>query len=93
MVFGTVPYMAPEQISAHACDARADVFSFGTVLFEMATGTRPFCGDSAPAVMSAILRDVPPLVSQRRPDLPLHLARIVRRCLEKSPADRYQTIM
>ncbi len=92
VVFGTVPYMAPEQISAHATDARTDVFSFGILLYEMATGARPFGGDSSPAVMSAILRDVPPSVTERRPDVPIHLARIVRRCLEKSPGDRYQTM-
>jgi TolB-like protein len=91
-VFGTVPYMSPEQVSARATDARTDVFAFGVILYEMATGTRPFRGDSSPELMSAILRDVPALVTDRRRDLPAHLARIVRRCLEKSPMDRYQTM-
>ena len=92
MVFGTVPYMSPEQVSARATDARTDVFAFGVILYEMATGTRPFRGDSSPELMSAILRDVPALVTDQRRDLPAHLARIVRRCLEKSPPDRYQTM-
>jgi serine/threonine protein kinase len=92
VVFGTVPYMAPEQISGQGNDARADVFSFGVLLHELATGVRPFTGDSSPELMSAILRDVPPPLTEKRPDLPQHLARIVRRCLEKSPSDRYQTM-
>jgi non-specific serine/threonine protein kinase len=92
VVLGTVPYMSPEQVSAYATDSRTDVFSFGVMLYEMVTGMRPFAGDSSPAVMSAILRDVPPLVTEQRPDVPAHLARIVRRCLEKSPGDRYQTM-
>ena len=68
------------------------MFSFGVLLHELATGVRPFAGDSSPELMSAILRDVPAPLTERRPDLPQHLARIVRRCLEKSPADRYQTM-
>ena len=92
MVLGTVGYMSPEQISGHADDPRSDLFSYGVVLYEMATGVPPFQGDSAPAVMAAILRDVPPLLAECRRDLPTHFARIVRRCLEKSPSERYQTM-
>jgi TolB-like protein len=92
IVLGTLPYMAPEQFCAQPADARSDVFSFGIVLYEMATGTHPFTGDSWPVVMSAILRDIPPPVTEHRSDLPLRLSHIVHRCLEKDPRDRYQTV-
>lgn len=92
LVVGTVPYMSPEQIEGRAVDPRGDVFSFGVVLYEMAAGQRPFDADSSPALMSAILRDQPVPLADRRADLPEHLARIVRRCLEKAPADRYHSM-
>ncbi|MFY9549903.1 MAG: protein kinase [Thermoanaerobaculia bacterium] len=90
-VFGTVAYMSPEQARGGKVDARSDVFSLGVVLYQMLTGERPFQGASAVDMISSILRDTPPSVTDRRGDLPLHLARIVRRCLEKDPRDRYQT--
>src|ERR1700730_10576642 len=90
-VFGTVAYMSPEQARGAKVDARSDVFSLGVVLYQMVTGERPFQGASAVDMISAILRDTPPSVTDRRGDLPPHLARIVRRCLEKDPRDRYQT--
>jgi eukaryotic-like serine/threonine-protein kinase len=90
-VLGTVPYMAPEQIRGETVDARSDLFAFGIILYELATGRRPFTGDTPADVSSAILRDVPaPLVSIRA-DLPRDLNRIVERCLEKSQRDRFQT--
>jgi serine/threonine protein kinase len=92
LIVGTAPYMSPEQIEARPVDARSDVFSFGVVLYEMASGRRPFDGDSSPAVMSAILRDAPAPLLELRSDLPEHLGRIVRRCLEKAPGDRYQSM-
>jgi TolB-like protein/Flp pilus assembly protein TadD len=90
-VFGTLPYMSPEQIEGKPIDSRSDVFSLGIVLHEMATGQRPFSGDSSAALASSILRDPPPPLADLRPGLPEEAARIVRRCLEKEPDRRYQT--
>ena len=90
-VFGTVAYMSPEQARGGKVDARSDVFSLGVVLYQMLTGERPFQGASAVDIISSILRDTPPAVTDLRADLPPHLARILRRCLEKDPRDRYQT--
>jgi eukaryotic-like serine/threonine-protein kinase len=90
-VFGTVAYMAPEQARGGKVDARSDVFSAGVVLYELLTGERPFRGASAVDLISSILRDTPPSVTELRADLPPHLGRILRRCLEKEPRDRYQT--
>lgn len=90
-VFGTVAYMSPEQARGARVDARSDVFSLGVVLYQMLTGERPFQGASAVDLISAILRDNPPSVAERRGDLPPHLSRVLRRCLEKEPRDRYQT--
>jgi serine/threonine protein kinase len=89
-LLGTYPYMSPEQTQGQVVDARSDIFSLGIILYEMATGNRPFAGDSAASVMSAILRDTPPPVDLERDDLPHDLVRILDRCLEKDPEDRYQ---
>jgi eukaryotic-like serine/threonine-protein kinase len=91
VVMGTPAYMSPEQTSGRPLDHRTDIFSLGVVLFEMSTGRRPFEGGSAAELVSAILRDTPPSVTDSRPDLPSDLARIVRRCLEKDPRHRMQT--
>jgi serine/threonine protein kinase/tetratricopeptide (TPR) repeat protein len=91
MVLGTVPYMSPEQVQAKPVDHRSDIFSLGILLYEMATGERPFRGDHPASVISAVLKDQPPLVTEVKADLPNHLGRIVRRCLEKDPALRYQS--
>jgi len=90
-VFGTPAYMSPEQAEGRAVDHRTDVFSLGIVLYEMATGMRPFRGDTAMAVISSILKDPTPPLLQQRPDLPPDLDRILRRCLAKDPERRYQT--
>ena len=90
-VFGTVAYMSPEQARGTRVDARSDVFSLGIVLYQMLTGERPFHGATAVDVISSILRDRPASVADLREDLPPDLARVVRRCLEKEPRDRYQT--
>ena len=90
-IVGTVPYMSPEQVAGKAVDQRSDIFSLGIILHEMCVGQRPFKGETATHTMSAILRDRPELVSEVRHDIPEHLGRIVRRCLEKEPAKRYQT--
>ena len=89
-VLGTYPYMSPEQVEGKVVDDRSDLFSFGTVLYEMATGKRPFKGDSPASLMSSILRDTPEEANAAREDLPHHLDRILSRCLEKDPDDRYQ---
>jgi serine/threonine protein kinase/tetratricopeptide (TPR) repeat protein len=91
VVMGTPAYMSPEQTSGRPLDHRTDIFSLGVLLHEMATGRRPFEGTSSAELVSAILRDTPPSVTDVRPDLPSDLARIVRRCLEKDPRHRLQT--
>jgi serine/threonine protein kinase len=91
IVMGTPAYMSPEQITGRTLDHRTDIFSLGVLLHEMATGRRPFEGASSADVASAILRDIPPLVTEVRPELPNDLARIIRRCLEKDPRHRVQT--
>ncbi len=91
VVMGTPAYMSPEQTSGRPLDHRTDIFSFGVLLHEMATGRRPFEGTSSAELVSAILRDTPPSVTDLRSDLPSDLARIVRRCLEKNPRHRLQT--
>ena len=93
LVVGTVPYMAPEQVEGEPVDHRADIFSLGVVLYELATGRRPFTGASSPALMSAVLKDTPPPVEDLRPELPHHLGRIIRHCLEKEPTRRYQSAL
>jgi serine/threonine protein kinase/tetratricopeptide (TPR) repeat protein len=90
-VVGTAPYMAPEQIRGTTVDARTDVFSFGVLLYELSTGQRPFAGPSFVDVGSAILRDSPPSLTGARADLPVDLERIIGRCLEKQPRDRFQS--
>ena len=90
-VVGTIAYMSPEQAEGRETDPRSDIFSLGVMLFEMATGRRPFGGDSSISVITSILRDTPPSVSDVRPGLPIEFARIVRRCLQKDPDRRYQT--
>ena len=89
-VVGTVAYMAPEQAEGGPVDHRADIFALGVVLYELATGRRPFEGDSTASIMSALLRDAPPLATDLNPQLPAELGRILRRCLAKDPQRRYQ---
>jgi TolB-like protein len=91
MVLGTVPYMSPEQAEGKRVDFRSDLFSLGVVLYEMATGSRPFAGDTAASLISSILRDTPSSVAEVRPELPENLDRIIQRCLAKAPDERYAT--
>ncbi len=88
---GTMPYMSPEQVKGAPVDHRSDIFSLGVILYEMATGKRPFGGASSAELISALLRDDPPAVSDVNASVPRHLGRIIRMCLEKDPAQRYQS--
>ena len=90
MVVGTAYYMSPEQAEGKPVDARSDIFSFGAMLFEMATGQRPFTGDSTIAVLSSILREDPKPAAMVRQGLPSELSRVIMRCLRKDPARRFQ---
>jgi serine/threonine-protein kinase len=90
-VLGTVPYMAPEQIRGETVDARSDLFALGVILYELATGRRPFAGASPADISSSILRDAPVPLLSIRGNLPPELDRIITRSLEKSPKDRIQT--
>jgi len=90
-IVGTIPYMSPEQIEGAPLDPRSDIFSLGIVLYEMAAGDRPFGGASSPALMSAILKDRPTPVSERRFDFPAGVSQLIDRCLEKQPGDRIQS--
>jgi Tol biopolymer transport system component len=90
-VMGTVGYMAPEQVRGRAVDERADIFSFGAVLYEMLSGRRAFSGDSPVETLNAILKEDPPSLFDSTPTASPALDRIVRRCLEKRPEERFRT--
>jgi len=91
VVVGTPAYMSPEQVEGRMIDHRTDIFSLGTLLYEMATGQKPFQGRSAAELASAILRDTPRPVKELRADLPERLEVVIQRCLEKNAADRFQS--
>ena len=90
-ILGTVAYMSPEQAEGRAIDGRSDLFSLGVVLYEMATGQRPFAGDTNLSILSSILKDNPKSVTDINPAIPSELGRIIRRALAKDPERRYQT--
>ncbi|MFY9804809.1 MAG: protein kinase [Candidatus Acidiferrales bacterium] len=90
-IVGTVAYMSPEQAQDQDIDARSDIFSFGIVLYEMATGKRAFPGESPVTIIGAILHKEPKPIRELNPHVPEELQRIVVKTLEKDPEDRYQT--
>ena len=92
MVIGTPPYMSPEQVGGLKVDARSDIFSFGSVLYEMLTGQRAFAGTSTRSAAAQILGDDPTPVSEIVRSVPADLANVVSHCLRKDPARRYQYI-
>jgi eukaryotic-like serine/threonine-protein kinase len=90
-VVGTVGYMSPEQVRGKAVDARSDLFAFGATLHEMISGHRAFSGDTPADIMSAILRQDPPDLTDGNQIVPAALERIVRHCLEKNPEERFRS--
>jgi Tol biopolymer transport system component len=91
VVMGTVGYMAPEQVAGKAADHRADIFAFGAILYEMLTATRAFRKPTAAETMSAILNEDPPAASQLVATISPALQKVVHRCLEKNPGQRFQS--
>ncbi|MGA2261467.1 MAG: protein kinase [Acidobacteriota bacterium] len=91
-VAGTLPYMAPEQLSGGAVDSRTDIYAFGNVIYEMATGRRPFPQSISAALISDILVKSPPAPGSLRSDLSPRLEEIILKCLEKDPENRYQSV-
>jgi eukaryotic-like serine/threonine-protein kinase len=91
MVMGTIGYIAPEQIRGQAADHRVDIFALGTILYEMLTGKRAFEKPTAAETMAAILNEEPPAISPLSPNTPSGLVRVVKRCLEKNPEQRFQS--
>jgi serine/threonine protein kinase/tetratricopeptide (TPR) repeat protein len=89
IVLGTVPYMSPEQAEGADLDSRSDIFAFGTLLYEMVTGSRAFQGSSTISILSGILRDQPRPVRDSVPDIPLELESLIARCLEKDRRRRF----
>jgi Tol biopolymer transport system component len=91
MIVGTFQYMAPEQLEGKPADARTDIFAFGEVLYEMATGKPAFSGTSRASLIAAILTAEPPPISQLQPLTPPALERVVKKCLAKDPDERWQS--
>ena len=89
-IVGTLLYMAPEQLEGKEVDARTDIFAFGAVVYEMATGKKAFGGGSQASVIGAILKDDPPPISSLQPMAPRALDRVVKKCLAKEPEKRWQ---
>src|SRR6266850_7757167 len=91
-VIGTASYMSPEQAEGKRVDARSDIFSFGSVLYEMVTGRRAFDGGSGISTLSAVLRDEVKPIPDLAPDVPMLFEQIIAMCLRKDPNARWQTM-
>ena len=91
VAMGTVGYMSPEQVRGQVTDHRTDIFAFGAILYEMVMGQRTFLRATEADTVSAILNEEPPPISQLSPDMPLALERVIRRCLEKNPEQRFHS--
>src|SRR5215472_1949721 len=91
IVLGTVGYMSPEQVRGNTADPRGDIFSFGAILYEMFSGTRAFRGDSSVETMNAILKEDPPEIAGAGKNISSATDRLIRRCLEKDPEERFQS--
>lgn len=92
MVMGTIGYMSPEQVQGKGVDQRSDIFSFGCILYEVATGVKPFAGDSVIDSLHRIVYAQTPPIKDSNPNAPVELQRIIRKCLAKDSAQRYQSI-
>jgi len=90
-IIGTMHYMSPEQLEGREADARSDIFAFGALLYEMATGKRPFEGTSQASLIASVLKEEPPSVTTIQPMLPPLLEQTIRQCLMKDPDQRWQT--
>lgn len=90
-IIGTLQYMSPEQLEGKEADARSDIFSFGTVLYEMATGKKAFQGSSQASLIASIMKEEPRSISQIQPMSPPMLERVIKQCLEKDPDQRWQS--
>jgi serine/threonine protein kinase/Tol biopolymer transport system component len=91
VAMGTVGYMSPEQVRGQATDHRTDIFAFGAILYEMVMGQRTFQRATEADTVSAILNEEPPPITQLSPDMPMALERVIRRCLEKNPEQRFHS--
>jgi eukaryotic-like serine/threonine-protein kinase len=91
VVMGTVGYMSPEQVRGKTVDLRSDIFSFGAILYEMVAGQRAFRGNSSIETMNAILKEDPPEISSAAKNISPAMERLIRRCLEKVPEERFQS--
>jgi serine/threonine-protein kinase len=90
-IVGTPGYMSPEQLHGEPADPRSDIFAFGVILYEMVSGRRPFSGSTAAEISASIMRDEPAPLSYAREPVSPTLDRVIRRCLEKNPADRFES--
>jgi serine/threonine-protein kinase len=90
-IVGTFQYMAPEQLEGHEADQRTDIFAFGTIVYEMITGKKAFAGKSQASLISAIMSSDPPPIGTSQPLTPPALDRVVKKCLEKAPSERWQS--
>src|SRR5439155_12539477 len=91
-LLGTVGYMSPEQVEQKSVDHRSDIFSFGCIVYEAATRSRAFEGDSNVDILYKILRESPPPIVGSSDDVPFELQQLIERCLEKRPQDRYHSM-